>query len=218
MATSLRVEDRLDGASNYSAWRARITLLLKECKLWDVVNNATTNPVTIPSDATTKAVYDKKNVKAQRILLDAIKDHVIPHVSTKDNVFQMWDALTSMYRSSNANRKMVLKEKLRSIKMGKDESMTTYLTKITQVRDELGAVGEKVEDSEMVRQALNGVVVPWAVFVQSIIARENLPKWDRLWDDFTQEEIRRGYIQGSASATPKEEDVALATGGKQRGI
>ena len=55
----------------------------------------------------------------------------------------------------------------------------------------------------------------WVVFVESIVARENLAKWDRLWDDFTQEQTRSGYIQGSSSTTPKEEDVALAVKGKQ---
>ena len=38
---------------------------------------------------------------------------------------------------------MVLREKLKSIKMVKDEGMATYLTRITQVRDELAVVGGK---------------------------------------------------------------------------
>ena len=46
---------------------------------------------------------------------------------------------------------MVLREKLKSIKMVKDEEMVTYLTRITRVRDQLAAVGEKVEDGELVR-------------------------------------------------------------------
>jgi hypothetical protein len=33
MATSLRVEDRLDGASNFGAWKERMILLLQENKL-----------------------------------------------------------------------------------------------------------------------------------------------------------------------------------------
>ena len=81
-----------------------------------------------------------------------------------------------LYQSSNVNRKMVLHEKLKSIKMVKDEGMATYLTRIIQVRNELAAVGEKVEDGKLVRQALNGVSKPWAVFVKSIVIRKNLPK------------------------------------------
>ena len=71
--------------------------------------------------------------------------------------------------------------------------MASYLTKITQVRDELAAVGEVIGNAEMVRSDLNGVTQQWTVFVQTIIGRENMPTWDRLWDDLTQEETRRGY-------------------------
>jgi len=42
------------------------------------------------------------------------------------------------------------------------------------------------------------------------VARENLPKWDCLWDDFIQEENRRGYVHGSLSTCNEEENVALA--------
>ena len=35
MATSLRLEDRLDGAGNFVPWKARIVLILEENELWD---------------------------------------------------------------------------------------------------------------------------------------------------------------------------------------
>jgi hypothetical protein len=144
--------------------------------------------MTVPMDATLLEAYTKKNIKAKRIILDAIKDHVIPHVTWKSNAYEMWESLTKLYKSSNENRKMVLREKLKSIKMTKIESVATYLTKLTQMRDELGAVGEVVADNELVRTTLNGVTKQWVVFVEGIVARENFPKWDRLWDDFIQEE------------------------------
>jgi hypothetical protein len=37
-ATSLKFEDRLDGASNFLPWKARVTLLLKENDLWEIVD------------------------------------------------------------------------------------------------------------------------------------------------------------------------------------
>ena len=99
--------------------------------------------------------------------------------------------------------------------MNKGEGMASYLTKITQVRDELAVVGEVIGIPEMVRIALNGVSQQWTVFVQTIIGRENMLAWNRLWDDLTQEEIRRGFIQGSSSHhRDDEENVALAAKGK----
>jgi chromatin segregation and condensation protein Rec8/ScpA/Scc1 (kleisin family) len=142
MATGLRVEDRLDGAVNFGAWKERMILILQESELWDIVENSTTNPVTIPTDATLLAAYTKKSIKAKRIILDAIKDHLIPHVTGKTNAYEMWESLTKLYQSTNENRKMVLREKLKSIRMTKAENVVTYLTSLTQVRDELVRIRE----------------------------------------------------------------------------
>lgn len=79
---------------------------------------------------------------------------MIPHVRGKNHAFEMWVALTKMYHSSNENRKVVLKEKLKAIKMNKPESVSTYLTKVTSVRDELAATGETVAETELVRTTL----------------------------------------------------------------
>ena len=100
---------------------------------------------------------------------------MIPHLTTKICSYLMWEALTNLYKRSNENTKMVLSEKLKSIRMTKDESVTSYLTKINQVRNELGMFGEKVDGSELVRITLNGMKNPWTVFVEAIVSRENTP-------------------------------------------
>ena len=61
MATDLRIEDRLDGALNFSPWKARIVLTLQNSELWEIVNNTITNPMTIPTDATSKYIFYKKD-------------------------------------------------------------------------------------------------------------------------------------------------------------
>jgi hypothetical protein len=63
----------------------------------------------------------------------------------------MWEALKRLFQRKNENHKMVLREKLRDTKMTGSDTVTSYLTKIQQVRDELVAVGETVSDSELVR-------------------------------------------------------------------
>ena len=111
--------------------KARIVLILQENELWEIVNNTVVHPVTIPTVAADKAAFDKMDIKAKRILIDAIKVHIIPHISRKDYAHQMWTASNKIYQSSNENRKMVLREKLKSIKMNKGENMVSYLTRIT---------------------------------------------------------------------------------------
>ena len=109
-------------------------LILEENELWDeVVYNTTTNPivVTVATDAQALSAFSKKDIKARRIILDAVKDHVIPHISSKTRAYKTWDALTSLFQSSNENSKMVLREKLKSIKMAKVEGVISYLTRIS---------------------------------------------------------------------------------------
>ena len=91
---------------------------------------------------------------------------------------------------------MALKEKLQGTKMTKGESVASFLTWVAQIKDELAAVGEVISDSELVMIALKGLTKEWEFFVKCVVARENLPYWSRLWDDFTQEEIWEGS-QGS---------------------
>ena len=69
----------------------------------------------------------------------------------------MWTALTNIYQISNENRKMVLRDKLKNAHMSKGEGMASYLTKITQVRDELAVVGEVKQNAKMLHTTLNGV-------------------------------------------------------------
>ena len=113
---------------------------------------------------------------------------------------------------------MVLREKLKSIRMNKGENMTTYLTRITQVRDELGAIGEVIQSVDLVRTASNGVAKPWVVFVESVVAREHMPSWDRLWDDFIWEETRRGYVQGSTSHNKDDEENVVSSKGEEEEV
>ena len=96
--------------------------------------HTTQQPINVPTDATQLAAYNRKNNKGKRLILDGIKDHCIPHVRGKRNAHEMWIALTNLYQSTNENRKMVLREKLKTIKMGQTDSVVGYLTKITNVR------------------------------------------------------------------------------------
>ena len=114
-------------------------------------------PVNVPADPVQLTNFNKKNNKGKRMILDGIKDHCIPHVRGKRLAHEMWTALTNLYQSTNENRKMVLREKLKAIKMAKTDSATAYLTKITNVRDKLTAIREVIPPTELVWIAVNGL-------------------------------------------------------------
>ena len=148
---SLRDQDRLDGVSNFGVWKARISLLLEE----NDIKNYVTSVVDVPTDATQLAAYKKDDAKARRIILDGVKDHIVPHISELDRAKKMWDAILNLYQNATTNRKMILKEKLKNTQMNQGEDVTSYLTKLRIVKDELATIGDNLVDDGLVRIALN---------------------------------------------------------------
>jgi hypothetical protein len=189
MNSSIRYEDRLEGISNYLQWKVRITSALKEKKLWLFANTIMPVPALDPIDLD---VHEVKESKAQRIILDGVRDHLIPHLAEKKTTKEMWDALKGLYEEKNENQKMDLCDKIHSSRMAKGESVASYLTRVAQVKDELVIFGEFIPDSELVCISLKGFTKEWEVFMKCVVGRENLLDWRKLLYEFTHEEIIGG--------------------------
>jgi hypothetical protein len=159
----MQAEDRLDGASNWSPWKTRIIFILEDLELWDIVEA----PIVVPPVTSPVMVEDfkKKNNKEKRTICDGVRDHDIPHLTSKYYAFEIWDSLCKIYQSSNHNWKMVLQDRLKSIKMLDSELVTSFLGRFTEIRDELTTIGEIVGQDFMVRTTLNNFTKPWGPFV-----------------------------------------------------
>ena len=129
------------------------------------------------------------DTKARLIILDGVRDSIIPHLSEKNNAHEMWMALQNLFQNKNENRVLVLEDKLKSTKMIKGEGVTPYLTRLSQVIDELVVVGMTISDGDMVRIALKGFTKEWKPFIKRIVSREKFPDSNRLWDKFIQDEL-----------------------------
>ena len=66
-------------------------------------------------------------VKEKRIIVDSIKDHLIPKVSSKNTPKVMFDALTRLFEGNNINIRMTLRNQLKGVKIQKENTMQSYL-------------------------------------------------------------------------------------------
>ena len=76
MSHHTKLDEKLEGAENFQAWNYRISLVLEENKLDTYINEE----VPVPEGDEAKSLDKKNLVKAKRIIVDSIKDHLIPHV------------------------------------------------------------------------------------------------------------------------------------------
>jgi hypothetical protein len=93
-------------------------------------------------------------VRAKRIIGDSIKYHLIPQVASKNTPKEMFDSLTIMYEGNNINRKMNLRTQLKNTKMQKGETIHDYLSRISQFKEQLEAIGDNLDEYELIMKIL----------------------------------------------------------------
>ena len=156
MSASTKLVDKLECVDNFHAWKYRIALILEK----NDISRFIKENVPEPADATAKTKYQKDLVRAKRIIVDSIKDHLIPQVAFKNTPKAMFDALTRMYEGRNINQKMNLRNQLKNTKMQKGETVHDYLSRVSQFKEQLEAIGDKVDEDRIMMTALNGLTRP----------------------------------------------------------
>ena len=74
MSHHTKLDENLEGANNFRAWKYTISLVLEENELDSYINEE----VPVPEGNEAKALHKKKLVMAKRIIADSIKYHLIP--------------------------------------------------------------------------------------------------------------------------------------------
>ena len=80
-------------------------------------------------------------MKTKPMLLEFVKDHLIPHIVEKKSAKEMYDALVSLYQNKNTSRLLHLKHRLQVVKMSNEDMVVNYLMDITQIRDHITTIG-----------------------------------------------------------------------------
>ena len=118
-----------------------------------------------PKEEEAKSKHKKDMIIAKSIIADSIKDNLIPQVSSRETPKEMFDALSSLFEGRNINIKMTLRNHLKSVRTQKSETMQSYFSRVSQIRDHLEAIGDTVEEVKVVMTALNGLPRYWEYFI-----------------------------------------------------
>ena len=109
----VRDQDRLDRASNFVVWKARILSIVDRNR----VKHFALRMIAIQVDPNDNEKYEEAKARAKSIILDGVKDHVVPHIVEKDTTNEMWEALKKLYQHTFVQRTMLLENQLQSYQM-----------------------------------------------------------------------------------------------------
>jgi len=62
-----------------------------------------------PQEPQQLAQHNKNNIKARRIILEGVKDHIVPHIHEKKIAYEMYNTILKLYQSARDTRKLALK-------------------------------------------------------------------------------------------------------------
>ena len=154
MSNSMKGENKLEGASNYMAQKNKIDIILEKNKVLDLVQGK----IKKPTDDAEKAKFRETEILAMNLIVDGVKDNLIPYISNINSTQEMYEALSELFTIKNIGQIANLKNKLRTIKMKKYDIVSSYFISISRIRDELQAIDEVFPEKELVITTLLGVL------------------------------------------------------------
>jgi len=165
--TSSRIGlEPLKGAENYSPWAVQMKDLLGELELWSYV---TGDEVLTP---TTEPTWKKKDGKALRQIRLRVARDLVALVSDADTSKEAWDTLKTTFRQSGTIGIITLRRKLYTLAMQEGGDIEDHLRSMREVRAELRALGDKVDDRDFSLAVLTSLPASWDSFIRSIDAED----------------------------------------------
>jgi hypothetical protein len=126
---------KLVGVSNYNVWQFIIKNIMQKDDLWELVENDAvasiqTDPkgdlvVQVDRATTTYLVRCKKRLLL--IINLSISDALVAHVTNVTKLTMCWKILHDLFENNNMTRKILLKNKLNSLHLEEDGSVSDYL-------------------------------------------------------------------------------------------
>ena len=155
----------------------------------------------------------KPEKSKQKIIRAFIDKHLVVYISDLNTSKEIYDRLVSLFKVNDANQVLFLRNKLREIKKGKDESMQAYFLRITEIKNDLLSIGEAITDREIALMSLGGLPSEWYVFKTTLLNNNVIPGFEELMARCIQEETRE---EEKEIPMPKGPPAAFSSHAKKR--
>jgi hypothetical protein len=210
----MKLENKLEGASKFRAWKTRIDLILSKNKVLDIVKVKIMEPQfeegkeKEPQNVAVMEKFKDNDINSTSIIVDSVKDHLTPYISHLDSSNKMYDDLTNLFSFRKIGQVTSMKNELHDMKMNDDDNITSYLVRISQLRNQLQDIEKIISEKELVNIVLNDLTKTWDAFSVSMNTRKEYPTFEELWTCCAQEE---SMINTKEKSQKKYDDQAFTT-------
>ncbi|CAN6703120.1 unnamed protein product [Malus baccata var. baccata] len=133
---------------NYDFWRTKLRTIFVSHDLWSLIEDG------YVTQTRELKVNIKRDAKALGVIQNAISDEIFPRITSAKSA---WDVLEKVYRGSTKVRAVKLQSLRRDfeyIRMKDDELLDDYLSRLSEIINQMKSNGEILSDERIVQKYL----------------------------------------------------------------
>ncbi|KAJ4705025.1 Retrovirus-related Pol polyprotein from transposon TNT 1-94 [Melia azedarach] len=174
--------DKFAGRNSFSLWQIKMRALLKQQGLWVPLTRKPADPIT-----TEIAVLEEK---AHSTIMLCLVDDIITEVAEEETAQGLWVKLESLYMTKSLTNKLLLKQRLFSLRMQEGMPLRDHLDQLNTILLELRNIDVKVEDEDAALILFVSLPLSYENFVQSFIIRKDTVSLEEVRSSLHTRELR----------------------------
>jgi hypothetical protein len=119
-----------------------------------------------------------------------VKDNVFSNISECTDPIVAWTTLAPLYQQNSNAGKLMLKDKLRSMRLLEGASVKDFIRQIQEIQAELRGLGDPIPDVELVERIMNMLSPSFDSVYQNILGLNAMPSFADLTARLLQVETR----------------------------
>lgn len=171
--------EKLKGLQDFNTWKFLMKMYLMHEDMYDCVSSA---------DACKDA---KKQQKAFAKICLSVSAEVLPHVRNASSAFEAWNNLQKAYEDRGLSRRLGLLRSLFGLKLKETDSMEKYITKITELAQQLREIDSPLDDEFIAVIMLSGLTKDYDPLIMALENSNVQLTSDRVKSRLLQETQRR---------------------------
>jgi hypothetical protein len=178
LVTKLHVEKLLTDGSNWPTYRDRMMWALRSRGLLEHLTSATitatyTNIGTV-NNITPEMRWENDEAITMHVIATSIPNTVFTNIKSKQNAKDVWDALKALFESRTQMVIVGTSQQLQLTKCSEDDSVREHFDKLTNLREQLAAMGKSIPDNEYASILMGSLPESYTAILGSIAAAAEL--------------------------------------------
>ncbi|KAJ4711603.1 Retrovirus-related Pol polyprotein from transposon TNT 1-94 [Melia azedarach] len=174
--------DKFTGRNSFSLWQIKMRALLKQQGLWAPLARKPADPITAEM-----AVLEEK---AHSTIMLCLADNIITEVAEEETAQGLWVKLEGLYMTKSLTNKLLLKQRLFSLRMQEGMPLRDHLDQLNTILLELRNIDVKVEDEDAALILLVSLPLSYENFVQSFIVGKDTVSLEEVRSSLHTRELR----------------------------